>query len=402
MAKEAILQASAAGMGSRSLLRRLNSLGVLRAVRSGPQTMRELATTSGLSRTAIDGVVSDLLTLGWLQPDENAPTGQLGRPATRYRVDPGLGMFLSVDVGANHIYAVATDLSDATRGHLTEPVDEDLAAEDRIAAALGVCDRLLASIGADRSDVWIVTIASPGAISNTGEVLYFGGTGMPGWAGLNLRDRFAPEFGGAVLVEGDVPLGAQAEIAFGAAKGRSDVIYVLCGRRTSGALIVGGRVHRGVHGAAGIVGEMPELKWRELNEEYGTDVLPHPRPDREGIFQLAREGDAAARAAVDEFADDLATGAAALTLAVDPELLIIGGGSSAGADVFGERFEQTLGRICPVPPPIAISSLGSEAVAMGGISLAAAHLDTVLEQGIGDLEAFPSPREMRERLTLGE
>lgn len=392
MATEAILHTAAAGMGNRSLLRRLNSLGVLRAVRSGPQTMRALASNSGLSRTAIDGVVSDLVQLGWLQPDESTPSGQLGRPAASYRVDPGLGLLLSVDIGAHHIHAVVTDLSEVQLAQHTESVSEDLGAEERITAALAACDALLASIGSDRTSVWIMTIASPGAI-NDGEVLYFGGTGMPGWAGLNLRDRFAREFGAAVLVEGDVPLGAQAEIAFGAAKGRSDVIYVLCGRRTSGALIVGGKVHRGVHGAAGIVGEMPELKWRDLNEQYGTSVMPHPRPDREGIFELARQGDPAALAAVEEFADDLATGASALTLTIDPELLVIGGGSSAGADVFLERFVETLGRICPVPPPVEISSLGSEAVAMGGISHAAAHLDAVLEQGVRDLGSFPSPRE---------
>jgi predicted NBD/HSP70 family sugar kinase len=392
MAKEAILHSSGTGMGNRSLLRRLNSLGVLRAVQSGPQTMRELASASGLSRTAIDGVVSDLLQLGWLN-DESSPSGRLGRPAAQYRVDDELGLFLSIDIGANHIYAIATDLGGGMRGQLTEVVHEDLDAEARIARALATADGLLSSIGSGRDSVWIVTIASPGAITREGAVLYFGGTGMPGWAGLNLRERFAREFAAAVLVEGDVPLGAQAEIAFGAASGRSDVIYVLCGRRTSGALIVGGRVHRGVHGAAGIVGEMPELKWRELNEEYGSGVLPSPRPSRERIFQLAREGDAAARLAVDEFADDLATGAAALTLTVDPELLIIGGGSSAGADVFLPRFVETLSRICPVTPPVAISSLGSEAVALGGISLAAAHLDAVLEKTVRDHDAFPSPAE---------
>ena len=218
---------------------------------------------------------------------------------------------------------------------------------------------------------------------------------MPGWVGLDLHDRFASEFGGAVLVEGDVPLGAHAELAFGAARGVNDVVYVLCGRRTSAAAIVGGRVHRGVNGAAGTVGEMPELKWAELNEMYGQDVLASPRPSREEIFDLARSGDPAAIAAIDEFADDLAVGAAAMALALDPEVLVIGGGSAPGADVFLARFEQTLARICPLPPQVAASRLGSEAVAMGGISLATQHLDAVLEDAVATNDAFPDPRRAR-------
>ncbi|QEO14365.1 ROK family protein [Agromyces intestinalis] len=386
-------------MGSRSLLRRMNSLGVLRAVIAQPQTLRGLASASGLSRTAVDAVASDLTALGWLAASDEAPVRGVGRPAMTYGVPRELGSFLSIDIGANHIFGVLTDLTGAVLGEATARVAEADDADERIAAALGLSDRLLGEADLDRDSPWIVTIGSPGAIGADGRVLHFGGTGMPGWVGLDLRARFAAEFRSAVLVEGDVPLGAHAELAYGAARGLDDVVYVLCGRRTSGASIVGGRVHRGVHGAAGIVGEIPELKWADLNERYGQEVLATPRPTREQIFELARSGDPAALAAVDEFADDLAQGAAAMALAIDPELLVIGGGSAPGSDVFLTRFVRTLGEICPIPPEVAVSPLGSEAVAMGGISLAARHLDAVLDGAVRDLPSFPGPEETRSLLS---
>lgn len=398
MAREAMLGGASAPMGSRSLLRRMNSLGALRALMARPQTLRELASSSGLSRTAVDAVASDLVAMGWLAASDDAQVRTVGRPAMTYRVPAGVGCFLSVDIGANHVFAVLTDLSGTVLGQTTASVREDDTAADRIAATLAACDDLLAAHGRDRSAPWIVAVGSPGAIGADGRVLHFGGTGMPGWIGLDLRERFASAFDGAVLVEGDVPLGAHAELTFGAARGREDVVYVLCGRRTSGAAIVGGRVHRGVHGAAGTVGEMPELKWAELNEQYGRQVLGTPRPTREQIFDMARSGDRSAIEAVTEFADDLAAGAAAMVLAIDPELLVIGGGSAPGADVFLDRFTETLGRICPLPPPVAVSDLGSEAVALGGISLAARHLDAVLEEAVRTGDAFPDPAEAR-RLT---
>jgi predicted NBD/HSP70 family sugar kinase len=396
MAREGLVPAAGAAVGSRSLLRRMNSWGILREVMGRPQTMRELAAGSGLSRTAVDAIAADLVEMGWLAPSDAPAEGRLGRPAASYSVVPGLGNFLSIDIGANHIYAVVTDLTGAVSGHLTAAVDEGAQAEDRVVSALDVADRLLDSLHLDRRSIWTVAIGSPGAISTDGVVLHFGGAGMPGWIGLDLRARFGREFDGAVIVEGDVALGAQAELTIGAARGRSDVVFVLCGARTSGASIVNGRVHRGVHGAAGIVGEMPELRWAELNERYGSSVLSSPRPSRAEIFDLARSGDPVAVAAVNEFADDLAVGAAAMTLAIDPELLVIGGGSSPSADVFMPRFEETLRRICPLPPTVVASVLGSEAVAMGGISLAVNHLGAVLEAAVSQEDAFPGPVEALE------
>jgi len=395
MAREALIPGVEPAVGSRSLLRRMNSWGILRAVLERPQTMRDLAADSGLSRTAIDAIIGDLMEAGWVAATESAPAGRLGRPATSYRPAPGLGHFLSLDIGANHIFAVVTDLTGHVRGERTAATAESDAAATRIDSALRVGDELLASLGLDRTDLWAVTIGSPGAISTAGEVLHFGGTGMPGWIGLDLRERFRREYDAAVLVEGDVALGAQAELAIGAARGHSDVVYILCGARTSGASIVNGRVHRGVHGAAGIVGEMPELRWAELNERYGQAVLETPRPSREEIFERARSGDPAAAEAVREFADDLATGAAAMTLAIDPELLVIGGGSSPSADVFLPRFEESLRGIVPLAPTVVAYTLGSEAVAMGGISLAPDRLAAVLDGAVRDRESFPDPAETR-------
>ncbi len=391
MALEALLLPAGGAVGSRSLLRRMNCLGILKAVMGRPQTLRDLAGASGLSRTAVDAIITDLVEMGWLTPTNSAPAGRLGRPAATFELAAPLGHFLSIDIGANHIYVVVTDLTGALRGHLTAPVEEDTPADERVSAALAVSDGLLKSLDLGRGALWAAAIGSPGAISTAGEVLHFGGTGMPDWIGLDLRERFAGEFPCAVLVEGDVLLGAHAELSIGAARDRNDVVYILCGARTSGASIVNGKVHRGVHGAAGIVGEMPELRWAELNERYGSSILTTPRPTREEIFELARSGDPAALAAIDEFADDLATGAAAMTLALDPELLIIGGGSTPGADMFLPRFTRTLRTMVPLPPAVSVSTLGSEAVAMGGISLAVNHLHAVLETAVRQQDAFPSP-----------
>ncbi len=390
MSREAVAHTVSA-TGSRSLLRRMNSLGMLRELMAQPRSLSTLAASSGLSRTAVDAVIADLVDLGWAEAAQREEPAGPGRPATVYRVRARVGHLASIDIGGNHVYAIVTDLVGNELAHAQGRVDESMPAAARLAAAFGVLDGALAEASVSRDALWVIAVGSPGAISSDGVVMHFGGDGMPGWIGLDLKSAFAAEYAAAVIVEGDVPLGAQAELARGAARGLRDVVYILCGVRTSAATIVDGRVHRGVHGAAGIVGEMPELRWIDLNEHYGADVLPSPRPSRERIFELARAGDPAAVAAATEFADYLATGASAMVLALDPELVVIGGGSSPAADVFLPRFIETLTAICPLPPQVTASALGSEAVAIGGLSLATALVDATLETAVQAAGEFPDP-----------
>jgi len=400
MRQEAIVGGSA-GTGSRSLLRRMNSLGVLRELMKGPRSLSELAASSGISRTAVDAVIGDLVELGWVTQGERQIAAGPGRPATTYCLAPDSGHLLSIDIGANHIHAVVTDLLGERRADVDVRVHEADDAPTRLAAAFDAIRAVSEGAELSPEDMWVITVGSPGAISDDGVVQYFGGEGMPGWSGLNLREVFEARYPAAVLVESDVPLGAQAELAYGAARGMRDAVYVLCGVRTSGAAIIGGRVHRGAHGAAGLVGELRQLRWLDLNERYGESVLPSPRPSREQIFQAAREGEPAAVAAVEEFADFLATGTAALVLALDPQLVVIGGGSSPAADVFLPRFTETINAICPMPVHAVASSLGSEAVALGGLSLATTRIEEVLEAAVQDASDFPSPAATRMLLRHG-
>jgi predicted NBD/HSP70 family sugar kinase len=390
MSREAVANTVNA-TGSRSLLRRMNCLGMLRELMTQPRSLSALAGASGLSRTAVDAVIADLVDLGWVETaDREGPVGP-GRPATVFRIRSECGHLASIDIGANHVYAIVTDLVGRELAHAQGRLEEPMPVDERLAASFGVLDAALRQAGIGRDDLWVIAVGSPGAISSSGVVTFFGGDGMPGWVGLDLRAAFAAEYDAAIIVEGDVPLGAHAELARGAARGLRDVVYILCGVRTSSASIVDGRVHRGVHGAAGIVGELPQLRWLELNELYGLDVLPDPRPSRERIFELARAGDPAAQAATDEFADFLATGASAMVLALDPELVVIGGGSSPAADVFLPRFTRTLASLCPVPPRVVASTLGSEAVAIGGLRLAADLVDATLQSAVQTAAEFPEP-----------
>lgn len=95
------------------------------------------------------------------------------------------------------------------------------------------------------------------------------------------------------------------------------------------------------------------------------------------MFAQARGGDLRARAAVDRFIQRLVHDVAALVLALDPELVVVGGWA-AGLDGVLEPLRAELARYCLRPPSVALSMLGEAAVATGALRLALDHVEEQL------------------------
>jgi predicted NBD/HSP70 family sugar kinase len=160
----------------------------------------------------------------------------------------------------------------------------------------------------------------------------------------------------------------------GAARGAEDLVYVLAGLRTAASLVIGGQLHRGTGGAAGEIGLLSDARWG-----FAQDHLTRWSEGRSSAgagdaaraaFDAARLGDASARAAVRRYSRDLAVGVAMLVLALDPELVVIGGGYSAAGDVLFDPLRSELEKRCPKVPQLVRSELGGEAPVYGAIRLA--------------------------------
>ena len=65
------------------------------------------------------------------------------------------------------------------------------------------------------------------------------------------------------------------------------------------------------------------------------------------------------------YARDLATGAAALVLAADPAVLVLGGDLSLSSDLWLEHFTRALERLVFHMPSIRVSTIGDDAVVRG-------------------------------------
>ncbi|MEH6377703.1 ROK family protein [Streptomyces sp. KLMMK] len=376
--------------GDPSLLRRINSAVVLHALRtavspasplSTAPTLTDLVKVTGLSRPTVEGVVEGLMESGLVV---EAPAGEgearrQGRPARRFRFRVEAGHLLGIEIGPHRIAALMADLSGRVMGSASLDVPETAPADERLDRVRDAVADLLARSGVPRSGLRAVGVASPGIVEADGTVRL--GTALPGWTGLPLGERLRRSFRCPVLVENDANAAAVAEHWKGAATGSDDVVFVLAGLSPGAGSLIGGRLHRGFGGAAGEIGALHLLGREATPEEVlsttGEPLHPLDEAQVARVFALAREGDEQAAAAVERFMRRLVHDVAALVLALDPEMVVVGGWAAGISGVL-EPLRRELARYCLRPPQVVQSMLGEAAVATGALRLALDHVEKQL------------------------
>ncbi|MDF5752680.1 ROK family protein [Spongiactinospora sp. TRM90649] len=358
--------------GDGTLVRLVNTRVTVRALRAGGvPTLTGLARATGLSRQTVEAVLEELIARGLAAeaaPSEGAP----GRPARRFRFRAEAGHVLGLDVGAHQALALLTDLDGTVVATERAPVSPDAPAADRLAALRAVAESCLGAAGIVRTTLLAVAAGTSGVVDRTGRVTLAGS--LPGWTGLDLAGSVGRWFGRPGLAGNDANLAAVAEHWRGAARHASDVVYVLAGRRLGSALLIGGRPHLGRTGAAAEIGALRLLGWQDAAEEV-TDTE---------VFAAAGRGEPAALRAVDRYARMVAQGASALVLAIDPELVVVGGGFAASGEVLLAPLREHLAKLCLNAPEVVGSALGEEVVALGAARIA-------LDRVEADIDALTPP-----------
>src|SRR5690606_1909110 len=163
-----------------------------------------------------------------------------------------------------------------------------------------------------------------------------------------------------------------------------DVVLIQAGLRTGAGLIIGGRLHRGFGNAAGELGALPAAGWIRAQEHLRSWPGADPSADEVdvagAVFEAARTGDRKARTVVRRYVREVAVGAAALVLTLDPELVVLSGGFSRSADLIADPLKHELDRWCIRTPEVRISEFGDEGVALGAVRLALDHVSREIHE----------------------
>lgn len=226
------------------------------------------------------------------------------------------------------------------------------------------------------------------------------------WRNEPLRDRVARRTKLPVLVDNDANACGWAEWRFGAAQNEPEVVAVTLGTGIGGVLLIEGQPYRGATGMAGEFGHMrvvPDGRdcpcgnrgcWeqyasgrvltRRATDEVaaGSDLgrrlldFAQGRPvDGAQVTALARAGDPTAIEWIAEVGHWLGAGLASLAAALDPGLVVVGGGVSDAGDLLlrpaRESFAVNLtGRGYRAEARIVAAHLGPEAGLIGAADMA--------------------------------
>ena len=295
---------------------------------------------------------------------------------------------LGIDLGGTKMAFAHVDASGEIVEHLTM-ARPATAAEMEIVPVEVARSLLTPRIGA-------IGIGAAGMVDAEAGVLIWG----PNVEGRQVRFRqiFEAELGLPTVVDNDTNLSGLAEARVGAARGYRHVCMITLGTGIGGAWVIDGRPYRG-RGFAGEVGHIPVdvggprctcgqkgcwetfASGRRLDQMARDVAAARPGglvakrargglPDGRHLTGAAMEGDPDAIEALEEMAWWLGVGIAGLVAAMDPEVVVVGGGVSQVGDLFldaaRESFREALeGSDHRDPTPIVCAALREDAGVIG-------------------------------------
>jgi predicted NBD/HSP70 family sugar kinase len=394
--------------GTFGTLRELNRLRVVDALRrAGTASRTDLARMTGISRSTVATLVSDLQARGLIVEQADAPQAPAGRgrPPVLLRLDAAAGSALGVDFGHRHVRVAVADLSSTVLAERFVELDVDGAPEAALDAAAELAEDVLVDAGVERSRVIGAGMALSAPIDRHKGVV--GSTVLPNWAGIQAGEELSRRLEIPVELDNDANLGALAEVSFGAGRGLADVIYVMMASGLGAGLVLGGRLY---HGATGIAGELGHVQVRPegavcrcgsrgcLETVASTGALlsllrPTHGPEltQREMLDLVAAGDLAAKRVVNDAGRAVGRAVADLCNFLNPAAIIVGGELSVAGDALLDGVREEIDRYSLPGAAQAVEVkagiLGERAEVLGALAVVIADTARLRSAGLAPIAA---------------
>jgi predicted NBD/HSP70 family sugar kinase len=231
-----------------------------------------------------------------------------------------------------------------------------------------------------------IVIGTPGLVDpGTGDIRF--AWDLPSWH-QGLLAALRSDLHVPVAFENDVNLAAVAERYVGAASDREDFALIWIGRGLGLAVVLDGRVLRGVNGAAGEIGYLPVAGAAVARIQPESKVYPGGfqslvsasavqelaaghgvrAASAEDALLAAHDGGRPGQRLLDELAERIALGVAAVNAVVDPGVVVLAGevGRAGGQSLAG-RVAAAVTRISLPPCEVRVSAVAGDPVLRGAI-----------------------------------
>ena len=243
--------------------------------------------------------------------------------------------YLGVDVGGTKVAVASVEGGEALHA-VEHPTPLESAG-----AVLGCIERAVNEVAAVAGEPQAVGVGVPSQIEwSTGTVV--ASVNIP-LADVPLREELGRRLGVPVYVDNDASCAALAEAN---AIDATELVMLTVGTGVGGGVITRGRIFRGAHGLGGELGHVvvetdgPECPGacpsRGCLEALCSGTALERAAGMKGreVVAAAREGDAEAQGHLDQLGRYLGIGISNMVNVFQPEIVAIGGGLSAAADLF--------------------------------------------------------------------
>jgi predicted NBD/HSP70 family sugar kinase len=380
-------------LGHRSeTVRRANLSAIVRELHEGgPLSRSDLVARTGLTRSAIRGLIGELVTGGLVAEGPAALDGTPGRPSPVVRTEPHGAVVLALEIAVDSLAAATVGLG----GHVFDLVRVDLprgrsSVEDIATALADLASSVRGRLPSEESIVG-VGVAVVGVVRRSDGMVSMAPN--LGWRNEPLGERLTAALGLDVPISfaNEADLAALAEHRRGVARGVDDVVVIWGSVGVGGGLVVDGEPMTGAAGYSGEVGHIPVNTdglpcrcgsigcWET---EVGTSALLRragrsPESGNDGfdaVLANAEDGEPEALAAFAENGRWLGIGLSGIINLLNPELVLLGGRLTASYPFVRLTLEAELDRrtlpasrrLVRVIP----SSLGVDAPLLGAGELA--------------------------------
>ncbi len=381
-----------------SQVRRSNLALVLDLVRRhGPMSRSAIVAATGLTRSAIAGLLGELTELRLVVESPPAPDGSPGRPSPVVSVDSQHVGALAIEVMVDEIAVSIVSLDGAIvtsirRSRPRRRLSVRHTITD-IAALVERVDEQRRSVGRSGTprNLLGIGVSVPGVVRGADNIIVVAPN--LGWVEADLAGPLAETLGNglAIRIGNDADLGAQAESLFGAGVGSDLMLFISGEVGVGGGVVIDGVPLVGHSGFAGEVGHLPVnpdgrscrcgatgcwetevgeqalLRRAGLAEDGGTLAV-------ERFLALADEGNPLALAALNEEARWLAVGLTGLINVLDPDRVVMAGLLGRVLPYVKPQLDRELAirrfRDAQREIPILAASLGAAAITVGAAELA--------------------------------
>jgi glucokinase len=380
-------------IGSPALMRETNARTILMLLKKlGNCSRADLVRETGMSAPTVANVVSDLNDLGLIEwIGEGTSSG--GRRPDNLRFKSDYGCLAGVDITADALRILLTDLNGALLEEHHEPLPKDARNPSAVIEVLRVSLRaIMQRHGLSWKKLLAMTVGVAG-ITNARDGIIVSVGDSNAWRDVPLLDLLKKQFSCALFVENDSNLAAIGEHFHGVAQSEESFIFILItsGSGVGAGIFVNGQIVHGSSWSAGEIGYLhvpnissmqPSLyefgrleqilggpgilrSWNAVSNKSGVTGKVNKAAS---VLDLALNGNSTAQKVVQQRARLLKDVVLNLSLTLNPSLFVFGGDLGAHPALLEptvellRKSEIAVARVLP-------SSLGNSAVVWGAVAV---------------------------------